>query len=207
MFCALRVQNLQIHSNKKSKFTFLRRVILKIGSKSSFFRGAGIIILLLTVLMAGCSKVDSKISREESNKQVIVAATRVTASGLGQALKGIEGQSQRTDFVRQYVNAIRFMGDDSGYFFVYDYNCKNIAIAVFSDLQGKDLVDLKDSHGKYFIRDFVEMAKKGGGFVEYYWPHTVTKVDMRKIAYIIPIPGTEYLIGSGYYPDAAPEIK
>jgi hypothetical protein len=196
MFCALRVQNLQIHSNKKSKFTFLRRVILKIGSKSSFFRGAGIIILLLTVLMAGCSKVDSKISREESNKQVIVAATRVTASGLGQALKGIEGQSQRTDFVRQYVNAIRFMGDDSGYFFVYDYNCKNIAIAVFSD-----------SHGKYFIRDFVEMAKKGGGFVEYYWPHTVTKVDMRKIAYIIPIPGTEYLIGSGYYPDAAPEIK
>jgi signal transduction histidine kinase len=161
----------------------------------------------MAVLLAGCSNTDSKISREDSNNQVIMAATRVTATGLGEALKNISGDTQRTDFIRQFIAPIRFMSDDSGYFFIYDYNYNNIAIAVFSDLQGKNLKDLKDSHGKYFIQAFVETAKKGGGFVEYYWPQTTTKVDMRKIGYVMPIPGTEYLIGSGYYPDAPPAAK
>ena len=170
--------------------------------KVSWFIAA--IVALLIVVLAGCAKTeDSKVT----NNQVIVAATRVAATGLGEALKDIGGESKRIDFVRQYVNAIRFMDDDSGYFFVYDYNCKNIAIAVFSDLQGQDLINKQDSHGKYFVREFVETAKKGGGFVEYYWPHTLTKVDMLKISYIMPIPGTEYLIGSGYYPDVPPAKK
>jgi methyl-accepting chemotaxis protein len=180
---------LRINSNGKSKLLWV----------------VAPIITLLVVLLAGCSNsADSNISREDSNNQVIVAATRVAATGLGQALKNISDESQRTDFIRQYVNAIRFMNDDSGYFFVYNYNYKNIAIAVFSDLQGQDLKELKDSKGKYFIQEFVETAKKGGGFVEYFWPHTITKVDMRKVSYIMPIPGAQYLIGCGYYPDYTP---
>jgi signal transduction histidine kinase len=174
----------------------------KSNSKFKFIWVITAITALLVMVLGGCAKTDdSKISREAANNQVIVAATRVAATGLGEALKDISGESQRVDFVRRYVAPIRFMDDDSGYFFVYDYNSKNIAIAVFSDLQSQDLIDLKDSHGKYFIREFVDTAKKGGGFVEYYWPHTVTRVDMRKIGYILPVPGTQYLIGSGYYPD------
>jgi methyl-accepting chemotaxis protein len=175
------------------------------GNQLKFLWLIAVVIVALVFVLAGCSKTDdSKLSREEANNQVIMAATRVAASGLGEALKGISDESQRTDIVRRYVAAMRFMDDDSGYFFVYDYNYQNIAIAVFSDLQGQNLKDLKDSHGKYFIREFVDVAKKGGGFSEYYWPHTVTKVDMRKISYIMPVPGVQYLIGSGYYPDAPP---
>jgi signal transduction histidine kinase len=166
--------------------------------KLSWFMAA--IITLPVLALAGCSKTDDSKVNTETNNQVIVAATRVAATGLGEALKDISGESQRVDFVRRYVNALRFMDDDSGYFFVYDSNSKNIAIAVFSELQGQDLFNKQDSHGKYFAREFVATAKKGGGFVEYYWPHPLTKVDMLKISYIAPIPGTDYLIGSGYYP-------
>jgi signal transduction histidine kinase len=179
----------------------------KSGSKSGLLWVITVVIALLVVVLAGCAKTeDSKVTREQANNQVIVAATRVAATGLGEALKNITGESQRVDFVRQFINPIRFMDDDSGYFFVYDYNCKNITIGVFSDLVGQDLTNLKDTKGKYFIRDFVEVAKKGGGFSEYYWYHTLTKVEMRKISYIMPIPGTAYLIGSGYYPDV-PVVK
>jgi signal transduction histidine kinase len=171
-------------------------------SKFKFLWVVTAVISLLVLVLAGCGRSeDSQANREATNNQVLVAATRVAAVGLGEALKDISGESQRVDFVRRYIAPLRFMEDDSAYFFVYDYNCKNIAIAVFSELQGQDLTDLKDSHGKYFIREFVETAKKGGGFVEYYWPHTQTKVEMRKIGYILPVPGTQYLIGSGYYPD------
>jgi signal transduction histidine kinase len=167
-------------------------------SKFKLFWFMAAIITLAVLALAGCAK--SEDSAVNTNNQVILAATRVAATGLGEALKDVSGESQRVDFVRQYVNAIRFMDDDSGYFFVYDSNCKNIAIAVFSELQGQDLFNKQDSHGKYFAREFVATAKKGGGFVEYYWPHPLTRVDMLKISYIAPIPGTDYLIGSGYYP-------
>jgi signal transduction histidine kinase len=159
-------------------------------------------VALAVTLLAGCGKTAvSTLTQEDSDKQVIVAATRVAATGLGEALKNISGDSQRKDFIRNYIDPIRFMDDDSGYFFVYDYSYNNIAIGVFSDLQGQNLKDLKDSRGKYFIQEFAQTAKKGGGFVEYYWPHTVTKVDMRKISYISPIPGSDYFIGTGFYPD------
>jgi signal transduction histidine kinase len=141
---------------------------------------------------------------EETNDQVIVAATRVAAGGLSEMLKGVQDETSRTALIRRFIEPIRFFGDDSGYYFVYDYNCNNIAIAVFSDLQGKNLIDLKDPRGTYMIRELAEAAKNGGGFVEYYWPHPLTKNDMRKISYVEPVPGTNYFIGTGYYPEAPP---
>jgi signal transduction histidine kinase len=161
-------------------------------------------IMLLGTGMAGCGK--TTYSSDDINKSVCEASTRVAATGLGEALKDISGETQRIDFIRKFIAPIRFFGDDSGYFFVYNYSYRNIAIAVFSDLEGKDLSNTQDSHGNYFVRLFADAAKKGGGFVEYYFPHTLTKVDMKKIAYIAPIPNTDYYIGSGYYPDAPPEV-
>jgi hypothetical protein len=40
---------------------------------------------------------------------------------------------------------IRFYPDNSGYFYVYDFSCKNIAHATQKDLQGKNLYDYKDA--------------------------------------------------------------
>jgi signal transduction histidine kinase len=151
------------------------------------------VVVFLIIGLPGCNKTtESTLTQEVSNNRIILATTRVAVSGMAEALKGVTGDSQRSEFIRKYVAPIRFYDDDSGYFFVYDYTCKNIAIAVFSELQGKDLIDYQDSHGKYPIREMAAAAKKGGGFVEYYWPHPLTKADMRKISYVKSIPGTEY---------------
>ncbi len=162
------------------------------------------IITILPVLTAGfvsCGKPSTTLSNEESNDRVAAAAVHVAAVGLGEMLKTTTGESQRIELVRKFIDPVRFFDDKSGYFYVYYYNCVNLAHAVDKTLPGKDLTDYKDMKGKFVIRELSAAAKNGGGFVTYYWPHPETKEEQKKIGYVEPIPGTDYFIGTGYYPD------
>jgi signal transduction histidine kinase len=164
-------------------------------------------LLLITALsvlipeVAACGKTDSRVSIEESNNRVAQATTHVAAAGLGAMLENITDETRRVEAIRNFIEPIRFFADHSGYFYVYDYNCVNIAHAVDKTLVGQDLTNYMDSNGKFVIRELSAAAKTGGGFVTFYWPHPVTKEVMRKIGYVEPIPGTGYFIGTGYYPD------
>jgi signal transduction histidine kinase len=134
-----------------------------------------------------------------AKKQVAMAVVHTAAAGLGAALKNYKDDTERTKFIRGYVHAIRFFADQSGYFFVYKLDGLNIALPNPKEWEGRDLKDYQDSHGTYVIREAAAAAKKGGGFIQYYWTKPGTKTELKKIAYIEAIPGTKYLIGTGYY--------
>lgn len=133
----------------------------------------------------------------EREAQSVVHATAV---GLGALLQGQSDAQAGVELIRKFVAPIRFYPDNSGYFYVYDTNCVNIAHATQPDLQGKNLFDHQDTKGKYVIRALAEAAKKGGGFVDFYWVKPGDKGEHKKIGYVEPIPGTNYFIGSGVYP-------
>jgi signal transduction histidine kinase len=137
---------------------------------------------------------------EESNGRVAAATVHVAAVGLGEMLKDVLAEDQRVELVRRFIDPIRFFDDQSGYFYVYYYNCTNVAHAVDKTLPGADLTDYRDMKGKLVIQELSAEAKKGGGFVEFYWSHPQTGEEQRKIGYVEPIPGTDYFIGTGYYP-------
>jgi signal transduction histidine kinase len=147
------------------------------------------------------ARVGTDMSLEESNNRVAVAATHVAAVGLGEMLKNVTEENQRAETVRKFIDPIRFFADKTGYFYVYYYNCVNLAHAIDKTLPGKNLTDYQDMKGKYVIRELSAASRDGGGFVIFYWPHPATKVEQRKIGYVEPIPGTDYFIGTGYYPD------
>ena len=132
-------------------------------------------------------------------KQIMVAAVHASAVGLGELLKKCCGEAERTDLIRTYANKIRFFPDQTGYFFVYNYDCLNIALPNPLDWQGKNLYNLQDPHGKYQIRELSAAAKKGGGFVEYYWLKPGSTEHYKKLSYAEPISGTDYFIGTGAY--------
>jgi signal transduction histidine kinase len=94
---------------------------------------------------------------------------------------------------------ISFYNDSSGNFYVYDYDCVNIAHARQKDLQGQNLYDYTDTRGKYVIRDLSAMAQAGGGYVEFYWIKPGDTGEKKKLGYVEPIPNTDYFIGSGVY--------
>ena len=135
----------------------------------------------------------------DAYKQIIVAVVHASAVGLGEVLKNYKSESKRTDFIRTYVNNIRFFTDQTGYFFVYNFDCLNIALPNPNEWQGKNLYSHKDSRGKYVIRELSAAAKNGGNFVEWYWTKPGSTGEHKKLGYVEPIPNTDYFIGTGVY--------
>lgn len=133
------------------------------------------------------------------NKNVAKNIVHATAQGLADILKDVKEEDKRIALIRSFIRSVRFYADQSGYFYVYKYDGINIAHAIQKDLQGKNLSDHKDGKGKYVIRELSDAAKKGGGFVEFYWVKPGDKGEHKKMGYVEPIPGTDYFIGTGVY--------
>jgi signal transduction histidine kinase len=124
-----------------------------------------------------------------------------TAVGLGEVLGNYQSETDRTNFIRAYIDQIRFYPDQSGYLFVDNYDCLSIALPNPKELEGQNLYNYQDSKGNYVTRMLAAAAKSGGGFVEYYLvkPGSTSAGEQRKISYAEPIPGTNYFIGAGVY--------
>lgn len=159
-----------------------------------------IIILLSLILFASIvSAQEGKQMVIESRKEMAVTAVHNMAVGIGNYFKTLEDSTKRVSFLRTFLNPIRFYDDNTGYFYVYNYDCRNISHAIQKDLQGKNLYNYQDPKGKYVIRELAEIAKNGGGFLEYHWLDPKTESQESKIGYVEPIKGTDYFIGDGVY--------
>lgn len=71
------------------------------------------------------------------------------------------------------------------------------------ELQRQDVTNLRDKQGKFFIREFIEIAKtQESGYSEYYWPKPDDKMTMYpKFSYIKYFAPLEWIIGTGGYLD------
>lgn len=88
------------------------------------------------------------------------------------------------------------------YIFVIDYDGKMLAHGANAKMIGKSFMDLKDSAGKAFFVDFINVAKskEGEGWVEYMWPLPSTKQISKKTSLIKKF-DDKNIIGCGFYND------
>lgn len=85
------------------------------------------------------------------------------------------------------------------YVFVFDLTGKCLSHGANPALIGRDLSGLKDSDGKFFIKEFVNLAKtKGSGWSDYNWSNPTTKKIEPKSSYILKV-SDNMLIGCGIY--------
>ncbi|MBC3936167.1 cache domain-containing protein [Undibacterium sp. CY7W] len=83
------------------------------------------------------------------------------------------------------------------YIVVYDLNGKNLA-HINPKMIGKDLSDLKDADGKYFVRERIELVKKkGSGWQDYKFVNPVSKQIEPKSMYVEKYEGV--IVGCGVY--------
>jgi len=141
----------------------------------------------------------------QGQKDKIEVATRGVALALGEQLQNVDGEEAKIDFIRKSIDKFRFENDKSGYFFVYK-GTVNVALPPKKSLHGKDLSGAKDKNGVYFVKDLNEVARNGGGFVEYVFDKPGKGVQP-KLGYAILIPGTDMWIGTGVYIDNIEEQK
>lgn len=91
-------------------------------------------------------------------------------------------------------------GDD-GYFFVYDMQGVNLVHPIQPELIGQNLYDLRDTNGKFVIRDLLQVAEDGGGFYRYVWRKPSKGGLEDKLSYAVTIPGLNWMVGTGLYID------
>jgi cytochrome c len=84
------------------------------------------------------------------------------------------------------------------YIFVYDMTGKCVAHGFNQKMIGKDLIEMKDKDGKYFVKERIEIAKtKGKGWQDYEFTDPITKKIEHKSAYVEKL--DDLIIGCGIY--------
>ncbi|MGB9697823.1 MAG: cache domain-containing protein [Thermodesulfobacteriota bacterium] len=84
------------------------------------------------------------------------------------------------------------------YIFVYDMNGKCVAHGFNPKMIGKDLLEMKDADGRYFVKERIEIAKtKGKGWQDYKFTNPLSKKIELKTAYIEKV--DDLIVGCGVY--------
>jgi len=101
-----------------------------------------------------------------------------------------------------------FMAKDA-YVFVVAPDGVDLVHPAFPNLEGKDLLDVKDTQGKALIRDMLATVRtRGSGWVDYMWPKPGESVSTRKSTYVtrVKLGGSWVLVGCGVYLADAPKV-
>ncbi|HSL70331.1 MAG TPA: cache domain-containing protein, partial [Longimicrobiales bacterium] len=71
------------------------------------------------------------------------------------------------------------------YVFVTDMSGTELVNPAFPNLEGRNLLDVKDAHGKYLNREMLEVVQShGSGWVDYMWPKPGQSISTQKSAYV-----------------------
>lgn len=90
----------------------------------------------------------------------------------------------------------------SDYFWVNDLNAVMLMHPIKPALNGKNLYDLEDKHGKKFFKSFVDIVRtQGAGNESYYWPKPGFEEPVEKVSYVAGFQPWGWVIGTGIYID------
>ncbi len=122
------------------------------------------------------------------------------------AVGQIEANGQAA-FARFHDPTGPFIAKDA-YIFVFDPAGVDLVNPGFPNLEGRNLMDLKDAQGKPLIREMMTVVQtKGSGWVDYMWPKPGESVSTQKSAYVSKAKmGDKWvLVGCGVYLADAPQ--
>jgi len=116
-----------------------------------------------------------------------------------------ENQATRTRpeierMIKTALRPIRFNGN-RGYYFATSLDGIEILFADRPELEGRNLLPMQDTRGKYVIRDMIQIVtERGEGYYQYTWtrPQSTGK-HFPKIAFVKHFEPLDWFIGTGDY--------
>ncbi|MCP3944046.1 MAG: hypothetical protein GY710_21560 [Desulfobacteraceae bacterium] len=100
--------------------------------------------------------------------------------------------------------------DGKGYIWIHNLDGIMIMHPIKPALDGKGLMDMRDTNGVYLFVAMNEIVEeKGAGWIPYVWPKPGKKESSPKVSYVmlVEVDGHEYVVGSGMYDITAKDIK
>ncbi|WP_299350281.1 cache domain-containing protein [uncultured Shimia sp.] len=106
------------------------------------------------------------------------------------------------DAKRQVMQILAAMiyGTD-GFFFVYDYDGKNLVSPRQTDMIDRNWSGLTDSEGTPVVDELIAIARQGAGYHSYLWQKPSTGKEARMITYVTSFPSWRWAVGTGVFID------
>jgi len=154
----------------------------------------GILILFGVLILS--SPVISVSSEPQSEEAKQTKALVDQAASLLQS----EGTEAFTEFRKKDS---KWLKDDT-YIFVFNMNGIQLFHPVQPELEGKNIIDLKDVNGKAYVQETIETAKtQGSGWIDYMLPKPGESKPSKKSSYFkkVKVGEETFIVGSGFYTD------
>ncbi|WP_020585536.1 methyl-accepting chemotaxis protein [Desulfobacter curvatus] len=115
---------------------------------------------------------------------------------------GVYVDKAETDAQKVAISIISDMKyGDNNYFYIMDSQA-NILAHLNQETIGKNMMDRKDSSGKFIFREIIETAKSDGqGHIKYTWPKIGSEKEVPKIGYFKYFKPWDWIVVTGVYVD------
>ncbi|ARJ65360.1 chemotaxis protein [Magnetospirillum sp. ME-1] len=172
------------------------------------FRAKILLIVILSLIGMGAIitanlanlRQDLMTARQVKTQHVVETAHSVIGHYIAQAKAGTLTTEAAQAAAIEAVKAMRYSGTE--YFWINSLAGKMVVHPIRPDMQGKDLMDLKDPAGKNFFAAMIDVVRKDkAGFVDYLWPKPGFDKPVPKVSYVKGIEEWGWLVGSGIYID------
>ncbi len=178
--------------NQNNSLTLKARLYILLGS------------MLLGLALLGGYSVFSLRTHILNEKKLAIQA--IVESGMGviqeqydlfKAGKLTEQEAQR--LAKDNLRKSRF-NNGADYLFIYDFNGVNLMHASKPEREGKSFMDTKDPNGKPYIKEWIDLLKKGGSAnIEYMFPKAGSTDPISKVSYAKVFQPWGWWLGTGVY--------
>ena len=115
-------------------------------------------------------------------------------------LSGELSEAEAKSLASKMVGNLRYQNDE--YLWINDIFPRMIMHPIKPELNGQDVSEHKDAHGKKLFTEMVNVVKAHGeGYVEYDWTKPNSSEPVPKISYVKLFVPWNWIIGSGVYVD------
>lgn len=144
-------------------------------------------MMMFIVVLTCCFSLSAMASKakDECVSLVKQAAEMINKQGLEAAIEEINKKDGKFVTENTYVFLMNTKGEMLGH-------------PVNPALIGRDLSGLKDSEGKEFIKEFIEILKDSKeGWVDYMWPKPGEQTPSPKSSFVLKV-SDDLIVGAGY---------
>lgn len=138
--------------------------------------------------------------KELQLRNQVETATSIIEGFRAKAQKGELSDEQARIAALTALRPIRF-GTDANYMFVYQTDGVNLLLPTKPEMEGKSLIDMKDTSGRFIVRSMLDVAKAGGGLFVYDWLKPGDSAPSAKFSYAMLVPGWNWMVGTGFHVD------
>lgn len=157
----------------------------------------GLIVLCLTALFQLKSTMLE--DRMQKTRNIVEVGIGILEHHHKLAAAGKLSEDEAKKAARDSLRALRYDGED--YYFGFDTQGVYFLHGANAAMEGQAKLDMRDTNGKYLIKELIAAGQGGGGFVEYWFPKAGKQVAEPKLSYAKLFSPWGWVLGTGIYID------